>query len=86
MFVILRTSRAHLQGQLLLAALNITTHLLKEGEGVFVAKIFRAEAYQLLWSVSSATNAQRSTGKEVHVPRDCNEHRMRIRRSNCDSN
>jgi len=40
----------YLQGQLLLSALNITTHLLKEGSGVFVAKIFRAEAYQLLCS------------------------------------
>ena len=38
----------YMQSQLILAALNITTHILAEGTGVFVAKIFRAEAYPLL--------------------------------------
>eukprot|EP00731_Ephydatia_muelleri_P015249 Em0008g969a len=37
------------QAQLLLAALNITTHVLKEG-GTFVAKIFRGKDIQLLYS------------------------------------
>ena len=38
-----------IQGQLLLAAFNITTHLLKPG-GNFVAKIFRGKEVDLLWS------------------------------------
>lgn len=39
----------YVQSQLLLAALNITTHVLKIG-GVFVAKIFRGEDISLLYS------------------------------------
>jgi len=39
----------YIQAQLLLAALNITTHVLKEG-GVFVAKIFRGRDITLLYS------------------------------------
>ncbi|KAF8794498.1 putative tRNA like protein [Argiope bruennichi] len=39
----------YVQAQLLLAALNITTHLLKEG-GTFVAKIFRGKDVTLLYS------------------------------------
>lgn len=38
-----------IQGQLLLAAFNITTHLLKPG-GNFVAKIFRGKEVDLLWT------------------------------------
>ena len=38
-----------IQGQLLLAAFNITTHLLKPG-GNFVAKIFRGKEVDLLWA------------------------------------
>ena len=39
----------YIQAQLLLAALNITTHVLKEG-GDFVAKIFRGKDVTLLYS------------------------------------
>lgn len=39
----------YIQGQLLLAALNITTHVLKKG-GTFVAKIFRGKETSLLYS------------------------------------
>ncbi|XP_013145308.1 PREDICTED: putative tRNA (cytidine(32)/guanosine(34)-2'-O)-methyltransferase [Papilio polytes] len=39
----------YVQSQLLLAALNITTHVLKNG-GVFVAKIFRGKDVTLLYS------------------------------------
>lgn len=39
----------YIQGQLLLAALNITTHVLKPG-GTFVAKIFRGRDVSLLYS------------------------------------
>lgn len=39
----------YIQGQLLLAALNITIHLLKHG-GVFVAKIFRGKDVDILYS------------------------------------
>ncbi|XP_056371440.1 putative tRNA (cytidine(32)/guanosine(34)-2'-O)-methyltransferase isoform X4 [Oenanthe melanoleuca] len=39
----------YIQAQLLLAALNITTHVLKKG-GTFVAKIFRAKDVSLLYS------------------------------------
>lgn len=39
----------YVQAQLLLAALNITTHVLKSG-GVFVAKIFRGRDVTLLYS------------------------------------
>ena len=39
----------YIQAQLLLAALNITTHVLKDG-GVFVAKIFRGRDITLLYS------------------------------------
>ncbi|XP_012265683.2 putative tRNA (cytidine(32)/guanosine(34)-2'-O)-methyltransferase [Athalia rosae] len=39
----------YIQSQLLLAALNITTHVLKPG-GIFVAKIFRAKDISLLYS------------------------------------
>lgn len=39
----------YIQGQLLLAALNITTHVLKKG-GNFVAKIFRGKDVSLLYS------------------------------------
>lgn len=39
----------YIQAQLLLAALNITTHVLKEG-GTFVAKIFRGKDVTLLYS------------------------------------
>ncbi|XP_066598030.1 tRNA (cytidine(32)/guanosine(34)-2'-O)-methyltransferase-like [Prorops nasuta] len=39
----------YIQSQLLLAALNITTHILKPG-GCFVAKIFRAKDVSLLYS------------------------------------
>ncbi|CAG5046102.1 unnamed protein product [Parnassius apollo] len=39
----------YVQSQLLLAALNITTHVLKNG-GVFVAKIFRGKDATLLYS------------------------------------
>lgn len=39
----------YIQSQLLLAALNITTHILKQG-GTFVAKIFRAKDVTLLYA------------------------------------
>lgn len=39
----------YIQSQLLLAALNITTHVLKTG-GVFIAKIFRGKDITLLYS------------------------------------
>merc|ERR1719163_55852 len=39
----------YIQAQLLLAALNITTHVLKKG-GTFVAKIFRGKDVSLLYS------------------------------------
>jgi hypothetical protein len=39
----------YVQAQLLLAALNITTHVLKDG-GIFVAKIFRGRDITLLYS------------------------------------
>lgn len=39
----------YIQGQLLLAALNITTHVLKKG-GTFLAKIFRGKDVTLLYS------------------------------------
>ena len=39
----------YIQGQLLLAALNITTHLLKCG-GNFVAKIFRGKDVDILYT------------------------------------
>jgi len=39
----------YIQAQLLLAALNITTHVLKEN-GIFVAKIFRGKDVTLLYS------------------------------------
>lgn len=39
----------YIQGQLLLAALNITTHVLKSG-GTFVAKIFRGKDMSLLYA------------------------------------
>ncbi len=39
----------YIQAQLLLAALNITTHVLKDG-GDFVAKIFRGKDVTLLYS------------------------------------
>ncbi|KAK2142088.1 hypothetical protein LSH36_997g01015 [Paralvinella palmiformis] len=39
----------YIQAQLLLAALNITTHVLKQG-GTFVAKIFRGKDVTLLYS------------------------------------
>lgn len=39
----------YIQAQLLLAALNITTHVLKEG-GTFVAKIFRGKDTTLMYS------------------------------------
>lgn len=39
----------YIQAQLLLAALNITTHVLKEG-GTFVAKIFRGRDITLMYS------------------------------------
>ncbi|KAK2710740.1 tRNA (cytidine(32)/guanosine(34)-2'-O)-methyltransferase-like [Artemia franciscana] len=39
----------YVQAQLILAALNITTHVLKEG-GTFVAKIFRGKDITLLYS------------------------------------
>lgn len=39
----------YVQAQLLLSAMNITTHLLKEG-GTFVAKIFRGKDTSLLYS------------------------------------
>lgn len=39
----------YVQGQLVLAALNITTHLLRPG-GTFLAKIFRGRDIQLLYS------------------------------------
>jgi len=39
----------YIQSQLLLAALNITTHILRPG-GTFVAKIFRAKDVSLLYS------------------------------------
>merc|ERR1712112_609594 len=39
----------YIQAQLLLAALNITTHVLKPG-GTFVAKIFRGKDVSLLYS------------------------------------
>lgn len=39
----------YIQGQLLLAALNITTHLLKKG-GKFVAKIFRGKDVTILYN------------------------------------
>lgn len=38
-----------IQGQLLLAAFNISSHVLKPG-GVFVAKIFRGKEVDLLWA------------------------------------
>lgn len=39
----------YVQGQLLLAALNITTHILREG-GTFVAKIFRGKDADILFA------------------------------------
>lgn len=39
----------YIQAQLLLAALNITTHILKPG-GSFLAKIFRGKDITLLYS------------------------------------
>lgn len=39
----------YIQAQLLLAALNITTHILKPG-GAFLAKIFRGKDITLLYS------------------------------------
>ena len=39
----------YIQAQLLLAALNITTHILKPG-GTFVAKIFRGKDVTLLYA------------------------------------
>uniref|UniRef100_T1HTK0 Putative tRNA (cytidine(32)/guanosine(34)-2'-O)-methyltransferase n=2 Tax=Rhodnius prolixus TaxID=13249 RepID=T1HTK0_RHOPR len=39
----------YIQAQLLLAALNITTHVLKQG-GTFIAKIFRGREVSLLYS------------------------------------
>lgn len=39
----------YIQGQLLVSALNITTHVLKEG-GTFVAKIFRGKDVTLLYA------------------------------------
>ncbi|XP_054159258.1 putative tRNA (cytidine(32)/guanosine(34)-2'-O)-methyltransferase [Oppia nitens] len=39
----------YIQSELLLAALNITTHILKIG-GTFVAKIFRGKDVSLLWN------------------------------------
>ena len=42
-------ARADIQGQLLLSALSITTHLLREG-GTFVAKIFRGRGTPLLYA------------------------------------
>merc|ERR1712055_1103002 len=39
----------YVQAQLLLAALNITTHVLKQG-GTFVAKIFRGKDVTLLFA------------------------------------
>ncbi|XP_017890866.1 putative tRNA (cytidine(32)/guanosine(34)-2'-O)-methyltransferase [Ceratina calcarata] len=39
----------YIQGSLLMAALNITTHILREG-GTFVAKIFRAKDVDLLYA------------------------------------
>lgn len=39
----------YIQSQLLLAALNITTHILRQG-GTFVAKIFRAKDVTLLYA------------------------------------
>lgn len=38
----------YIQAQLLLAALNITTHILKK-DGVFVAKVFRGRDMSLLY-------------------------------------
>ena len=39
----------YIQSELLLSAVNITTHILKRG-GTFVAKIFRGKDVSLLWS------------------------------------
>ena len=39
----------YIQSELLLSALNITTHILKSG-GTFVAKIFRGKDISLLWT------------------------------------
>ena len=40
----------YMQSQLILAALNITTHILQTGTGCFVAKIFKSDAFHLLAS------------------------------------
>lgn len=40
----------YMQSQLILAAVNIASHILAENTGCFVAKIFKAEAYDLLQS------------------------------------
>lgn len=39
----------YIQAQLLLSALNITTHVLRKG-GIFLAKIFRGKDVSLLYS------------------------------------
>ncbi|KAM4751732.1 LOW QUALITY PROTEIN: tRNA (cytidine(32)/guanosine(34)-2'-O)-methyltransferase [Cyanocitta cristata] len=63
----------YIQAQLLLAALNITTHVLKKG-GTFVAKIFRGKDVTLLYSqlrlfpdVTCAKRSSRNSSIEAFV-------------------
>ncbi|PIN99469.1 hypothetical protein AB205_0197980 [Aquarana catesbeiana] len=53
----------YIQAQLLLAALNITTHVLRKG-GTFVAKIFRGKDVTLLYSQLKIFFQDLDTGKE----------------------
>ena len=56
----------YIQAQLLLAALNITTHVLKLG-GAFVAKIFRGKDVTLLYSQLRVFFPEVTVTKPVHL-------------------